>query len=87
MHTSYNQNSIDNLSTGEQAEVMANPYISTESMAKNDPQYATWTILTHRAVDPGSEIPALYEGEQTTLGKVPAIKEALAKIEEARTNK
>ena len=87
VHTSYNQNSIDNLSTGEQAEVMANPYISTESMAKNDPQYATWTILTHRAVDPGSEIPALYEGEQTTLGKVPAIKEALAKIEEARTNK
>ena len=87
VHTSYIQNSIDNLSTGEQAEVMANPYISTESMAKNDPQYATWTILTHRAVDPGSEIPALYEGEQTTLGKVPAIKEALAKIEEARTNK
>ena len=87
VHTSYNQNSIDNLSTGEQAEVMANPYISTESMAKNDSQYATWTILTHRAVDPGSEIPALYEGEQTTLGKVPAIKEALAKIEEARTNK
>ena len=85
VHTSYNQNSIDNLSTGEQAEVMANPYISTESM--DDPQYATWTILTHRAVDPGSEIPALYEGEQTTLGKVPAIKEALAKIEEARTNK
>ena len=87
VHTSYNQNSIDNLSTGEQAEVMANPYISTESMAKNNLQYATWTILTHRAVDPGSEIPALYEGEQTTLGKVPAIKEALAKIEEARTNK
>ena len=85
--TSSNQNSIDNLSAGEQAEIMVNPYISTESMAKNDPQYATWTILTHRAVDPGSEIPALYEGEQTTLGKVPAIKEALAKIEEARTNK
>lgn len=87
VHTSYNQNSIDNLATGEQAEIMVNPYISSESMTKNDPQYATWTILTSRAVEPGSKIPALYEGKKTTLGEVPAIKEALAKREEARTNK
>lgn len=87
--TSYNQNSIDNLAAGEQAEIMVNPYIGSDDMAKNAPQYASWTILTHRNVNPdtSSEIPALYEGEKMTMGKVPAIKEALAKIEEARTNK
>ena len=87
--TSSNQNSIDNLSAGEQAEIMVNPYIGSDDMAKNAPRYASWTILTHRGVNPdtSSEIPALYEGEKMTIGKVPAIKEALAKIEEARTNK
>ena len=87
VHTSYNQNSIDNLTTGEQAEIMVNPYIGSDDMAKNAPQYATWNILTHRGVKTGSKIPALYEGKKTTLGEVPAIKEALSKIEEARTNK
>ena len=87
VHTSYNQNSIDNLTTGEQAEIMVNPYISPDAMAKNDPQHATWTILTHRAVKPGSKIPALYEGKKTTLGEVPAVKEALAEREEVRANK
>lgn len=85
--TSYNQNSIDNLSTGEQAEVMANPYLSPDAMTKNDPQFASPVILTHRVVNPGSEIPALYKGEHTTLGKIPEIEKALAEREEVRTNK
>ena len=85
--TSYNENTINNLTTGEQAEIMANPYLSPEAMAKNDPQYASSVILTHRVVNPGSEIPALYKGEHTTLGEIPEIKKALAEREEVRTNK
>ena len=87
VHTSYDKDSIDSLGAGEQAEIMANPYLSPDAIAKNDTQYASWVILTHRGVKPGSEIPALYEGERTTLGKVPAIKEALAEGEEVRANK
>ena len=87
VHTSYNKDSIDNLVAGEQAEIMPNPYLSPDAIAENDTQYTSWVILTHRSVNPGSKIPALYEGERTTLGEVPAIKEALAEREEVRANK
>ena len=85
--TSYDENTINNLTTGEQAEIMANPYLSPDAMAENDPQFASPVILTHRVVNPGSEIPALYKGEHTTLGKIPEIEKALAEREEVRTNK
>lgn len=85
--TSHDENTINNLATGEQAEIMANPYLSPDAMAENDPQYASPVILTHRVVNPGSKIPALYKGEHTTLGKIPEIEKALAEREEVRTNK
>ena len=85
--TSYDENTINNLTTGEQAEIMANPYLSPDAITKNDPQFASPVILTHRVVNPGSEIPALYKGEHTTLGKIPEIEKALAEREEVRTNK
>ena len=85
--TSHDENTINNLTTGEQAEIMANPYLSPDAMAENDPQYASPVILTHRVVNPGSKIPALYKGEHTTLGKIPEIEKALAEREEVRTNK
>ena len=85
--TSHDENTINNLKTGEQAEIMANPYLSPDAMTKNDTQFASPVILTHRVVNPGSKIPALYKGEHTTLGKIPEIEKALAEREEVRTNK
>ena len=82
-----NEDSVDELSTGEQATKMINPSLSPGDITNNEPRFASWTILTDRAVNPDSQIPTLHNGVSTTLGEVPAVKEALAEREEVLANK
>ena len=87
VNTSSNEDAVDSLENGKQATKMINPSLSPGDITNNEPRYASWTILTSRAVNPDSQIPTLYNGVATTLGEVPAVKEALAEREEAQANK
>lgn len=87
VHTSSDEDPVDSLENGKQATKMINPSLSPGDITNNEPRYASWTILTSRAVNPDSQIPTLYNGVATTLGEVPAVKEALAEREEAQANK
>ena len=87
VNTSSNEDAVDSLENGKQATKMINPSLSPGDITNNEPRYASWTILTSRAVNPDSQIPTLYNGVATTLGEVPAVKEALAEREEVRANK
>ena len=87
VNTSSNEDAVDSLENGKQASKMINPALLPGDIINNEPRYASWTILTSRAVNPDSQIPTLYNGVATTLGEVPAVKEALAEREEVRANK
>ena len=87
VHTSSNEDSVDSLENGKQASKMINPALSPGDIINDEPLYASWTILTDRGVNPDSQIPTLYNGVATTLGEVPAVKEALAEREEVLANK
>ena len=87
VNTSSNEDAVDSLENGKQASKMINPALLPGDIINDEPRYASWTILTSRAVNPDSQIPTLYNGVATTLGEVPAVKEALAEREEVRANK
>ena len=87
VHVSSDEDPVDSLENGKQATKMINPSLSPGDITNNEPRYASWTILTDRGVNPDSQIPTLYNGVATTLGEVPAVKEALAEREEVRANK
>lgn len=87
VNTSSNEDAIDSLENGKQASKMINPALLPGDMINDEPRYASWTILTSRAVNPDSQIPTLDNGVSTTLGEVPAVKDALAEREEVRANK
>ena len=87
VHTSSNEDSVDNLENGKQASKMINPALSPGDIINDEPLYASWTILTDRGVNPDSQIPTLYNGVNTTLGEVSTVKEALAEREEVLANK
>ena len=87
VHTSSDEDPVDSLENGKQASKMINPSLLPGDIINDEPRYASWTILTSRAVNPDSQIPTLYNGVATTLGEVPAVKEALAEREEVRANK
>ena len=87
VNTSSNEDAVDSLENGKQAVKMINPMLTPGDMINDETRYASWTILTSRAVNPDSQIPTLDNGVDTTLGKVPAVKEALAEREEVRANK
>lgn len=81
------EDSVDNLATGKQAIKMINPALLPGDVINDEPRYASWTILTDRAVNPDSQIPTLYNGVSTTLGEVSTVKKALAEREEVLANK
>lgn len=87
VNTSSNEDAVDSLENGKQAVKMINPMLTPGDMINDETRYASWTILTSRAVNPDSQIPTLDNGVDTTLGKVPAVKDALAEREEVRANK
>ena len=87
VHTSSDEDPVDSLENGKQASKMINPSLLPGDIINDEPRYASWTILTSRAVNPDSQIPTLYNGVATTLGEVPAVKEALAEREEVLANK
>lgn len=87
VNTSSNEDDIDSLENGKQAVTMINPLLTPGAMINDETRYASWTILTSRGVNPDSQIPTLDNGVDTTLGKVPAVKEALVEREEVRANK
>ncbi len=87
VNTSSNEDAIDSLENGKQAVKMINPMLTPGDMINDETRYASWTILTSRGVNPDSQIPTLDNGVDTTLGKVPAVKEALVEREEVRANK
>ena len=86
VHAASDESSVDNLENGKQASKMLNPVLSPDDVKDNKTLYTSWTFLTNRGVFPDSQIPTLYNGADTTLGEVPAVKEALAE-EEVRVNK
>ena len=87
MHAATDESAFDNLENGKQASKMLWPVLSPDDVKDNKTLYTSWTFLTNRGVFPDSQIPTLYNGADTTLGEVPAVKEALAEEEEVRANK
>ena len=87
VHAASDESSVDNLENGKQASKMLWPVLSPDDVKDNKTLYTSWTFLTNRGVFPDSQIPTLYNGADTTLGEVPAVKEALAEEEEVRANK